>query len=53
MNILGLIMPFDYSAYFLKLVVLGPTDGPTDRRTDMGNYRAAIAAKNHTFKCKR
>ena len=23
-----------------------PTNGPTDGRTDMGNYRAAIAAKN-------
>ena len=25
----------------------GQTDGQTDRPTDMGNYRAAIAAKNH------
>ena len=48
MNILRL---FNYSAYFLKLVVDQPTDQPTDlqtnQQTDMGNYRAAIAYKKH------
>ena len=46
MNIFGL---FNYSAYFLKIVVNrradGPTDRQTDRQTDMTTYRAAIAAK--------
>ena len=30
----------------LKLVGDGPTDRPTDRRTDIVLHRAAIAAKN-------
>ena len=38
MNILGLILPFNYSAYFLKLVV----DGQKDGQTDMTTYTDAI-----------
>ena len=35
MNIMVLSMPFNNSAIFLKLVVNGQTDRPTDRQTDM------------------